>query len=67
MSQVLLAVQTGDAVVNLVTKLAIETLPGTVGAGVTLVGAQRKHTRAASNSLVEQADQLQYTFDAGPC
>jgi len=67
MSQVLLAVQTGDAVVDLVTKLAIETLPGTVGAGLTLVSAEGKHTRAASNSLVEQADQMQYTYDAGPC
>ncbi len=67
MSQVLLAVQTGDTVVNLVTALAVKTLPGTVGAGVTLVDPQRKHTRAASNALVEQADQLQYTFDAGPC
>ena len=66
-SQVLLAVQTGDTVVNLVTALAIETLPGTVGAGVTLVNAEGKHTRAASNALVEQADQLQYTYDAGPC
>ena len=67
MSQVLLAVQTGDTVVNLVTALAVKTLPGTVGAGVTLVNAQGKHTRAASNALVEQADQLQYTYDAGPC
>jgi len=50
-----------------VTKLAIETLPGTVGAGLTLVSAEGNHTRAASNSLVEQADQMQYTYDAGPC
>jgi len=67
MSQVLLAVQTGDTVVNLVTQLAIETLPGTVGAGLTLVSAEGKHTRAASNPLVEQADHMQYTHDAGPC
>jgi GAF domain-containing protein len=67
MSQVLLAVQTGDTVVNLVTELAIETLPGTVGAGLTLVSAEGKHTRAASDRLVEQADQMQYTYDAGPC
>jgi GAF domain-containing protein len=67
MSQVLLAVQTGDTVVNLVTALAVETLPGTVGAGVTLVDQQGKHTRAASNALVEQADQLQYVNDSGPC
>lgn len=67
MSQVLLAVQNGDAVVELVTTLAVETLPGTVGAGVTLVDARGKHTRAASNSLVGQADRLQYQHDSGPC
>ena len=67
MSQVLLAVQTGDTVVNLVKAVAVKTLPGTVGAGVTLVDRQGKHSREASNSLLEQADQLQYTYDAGPC
>lgn len=67
MSQVLLAVQTDDTVIKLVTELAVATLPGTLGAGVTLVDTQGKRTRAASNALVEQADQLQYTYDAGPC
>ena len=33
MSHVLLAVETGNTVVNLVTALAVATLPGTVGAG----------------------------------
>jgi GAF domain-containing protein len=67
MSQVLLAVQTGDTAVNLVTLLAVETLPRTIGAGVTLVDESGKHTTAASNPLVEAADQLQYKFDSGPC
>lgn len=67
MSQVLLAVQSGDAVVELVTKLAVETLPGTIGAGVSLIDAHGKHTRAASNPLVGQADRLQYQYDSGPC
>jgi len=67
MSHVLLAVQTGDTVIKLVTELAVETMPGTVGAGVSLIDAQGKRTRAASNALVEEADQLQYTYDAGPC
>jgi GAF domain-containing protein len=67
MTQVLLAAQTADEVVDLVLDLAVETLPGTTGAGVTLVDAEGKHTRAASNSMVEEADQLQYLYDAGPC
>ena len=52
---------------DLVTALAVETLPGTAGAGVTLVDEQGKHTRLASNRLVKQADQLQYEHDADPC
>jgi GAF domain-containing protein len=67
MTQLLLAAQTADQVVDLVLDLAVETLPGTTGAGVTLVDPEGKHTRAASNSLVEEADQLQYLYDAGPC
>lgn len=67
MSQVLLAVQTGESAVKFVTALAVETLPGTLGAGVTVVDADGKHTRAASNPLVEDADRLQYESNAGPC
>ena len=67
MSQVLLAVQSVDSVVDLITTLAVETLPETVGAGVSLIDEQGKQTRSASNSLVEQADRLQYEHDDGPC
>jgi len=67
MSQVLLSVETENTAVDLVVQVAVQTLPGTGGAGVTLVDPESKHARAASNALVEQADQLQYTYDAGPC
>ena len=67
MSQVLLAVQSVDTVVDLITTLAVETLAETVGAGVSLIDEQGKQTRSASNVLVERADQLQYEHDDGPC
>jgi GAF domain-containing protein len=34
---------------------------------VTLVDERGKRSTASSNSLVEQADALQYQFDSGPC
>jgi GAF domain-containing protein len=67
MSGVLLSVETVDTAVGLVTQLAAETLAGSSGAGVTLVDERGKRSTASSNTLVEQADALQYQFDSGPC
>jgi GAF domain-containing protein len=67
MGAVLLSTETIDTTVELVTSLAVETIPGTAGAGVTLVDARGRRTFAASNALVEQADRLQYELDQGPC
>jgi len=67
MGAVLLSAQTVNSAVNLVTALAAETIEDTIGAGVSLIDGRRKRTTAASSSQVEQADALQYEFDAGPC
>lgn len=67
MGAVLLSAETIDTTVKLVSALAVETIPGTAGAGVTLVDARGKRSVAASDLLVEQADALQYDFDSGPC
>jgi GAF domain-containing protein len=67
MSQVLLAAQTAETAVDLVGELAAAVIPGTIGAGVTIVDGHGKRSRAATNALVEEADALQYQFDAGPC
>jgi GAF domain-containing protein len=67
MSQVLLAAQTAATAVDLVGVLAVAAIPGTIGAGVTIVDSHGKRTRAATDPLVEQADALQYQFNAGPC
>lgn len=64
---VVLAPETIETVIELVTELAVTTIPGTDGAGVTLVDDHGKRSLAPSTALVEQADALQYAFDSGPC
>jgi GAF domain-containing protein len=67
MSQVLLAAQTAATAVDLVGELAVAAIPGTIGAGVTIVDGRGKRSRAATNMLVEDADSMQYQLDDGPC
>ncbi|HYO38957.1 MAG TPA: GAF and ANTAR domain-containing protein [Nocardioidaceae bacterium] len=67
MSGVLLSQETVTTALQLVTALALETVPGSVGAGVTLIEGGRRTSAAATDALVEQADALQYELDEGPC
>ena len=68
MSGLLLSEETVGTAVRLVTSLATDTIPGTVGAGVTLIDETgRKSTTGASDPLVERADSLQYELGQGPC
>lgn len=68
MSGVLLSRETVDTVLGLITTLALETVPGAAGAGVTLVSPKgHRTTAAATDRLVEQADALQYELNEGPC
>ena len=67
MGAVVLSAETIDTTIELVTTLAAASIPGSSGAGVTLIDARGKRSMAASNPLVEQADALQYQFDSGPC
>ena len=64
---VLLSTETIATCVELVTALVQETIPGTTGAGVTLVDSRGTRSIAASSELVERADALQYELDDGPC
>jgi GAF domain-containing protein len=67
MGAVVMSTETIGTTVELVTSLAVETIPGTAGAGVSLVDAEGKRSVAASHRMVERADGLQYEFDDGPC
>lgn len=64
---VLLSTETIQTSVELVTKLAAETIPATAGAGVSLMDSRGQRTAAASNTFVAEVDALQYTFNSGPC
>jgi GAF domain-containing protein len=68
MSGLLLSAETVDSVLRLVTKLAKETVPGTAGAGLSIVDPQGvRVTTASTDEVVEQADRIQYETGTGPC
>ena len=67
MGAVVLSAESIDTTIELVATLAAATIPHTTGAGVTLVDARGKRSRAATDALVEAADTLQYQVDSGPC
>jgi GAF domain-containing protein len=68
MSGLLLSEETVSTAVRLVTSLAQDCIPGTVGAGVTLIDEWGgRSTSAASDPVVERADSIQYELDEGPC
>lgn len=57
-----------DRAVASIAQAAHETFDGSVGAGGTLIDARgRPGSTASTNSLVEEADRLQYEFGEGPC
>lgn len=67
MAGLVLSRETVDTALELVTSLAAAATQGTLGAGVTIVDEHGRHSRAASNAAVEEADTLQYELDEGPC
>ena len=67
-NDLLLTEETVSRALELITAAARAAIPGAVGAGVTLVDAAgRKRTAAASDPLVEAADNSQYILEEGPC
>ncbi|MGX4710648.1 GAF domain-containing protein [Rhodococcus ruber] len=68
MSGLALSEQTLSSVVELTTSLTKDTLPGSVGAGITLLaGDGAETTTAATDPVVERLDALQYELGEGPC
>jgi GAF domain-containing protein len=68
LSGILLTQQTMETALQLITSLARDTLPGSLGSGVTLMRADgQPGTSAATDPLVDTLDQLQYQVGEGPC
>lgn len=68
MSGMLFAEQSLQGALELVCRLAHETIVGSAGAAVTLIHEGYKRSPAYSGGeFVRQADELQYEMDEGPC
>lgn len=67
LSGLLFSEETLQSALDLSARLAHEVLPGTAGAGVTLIREGKRLTAAYSDELVKRADALQYDLDEGPC
>jgi GAF domain-containing protein len=67
MSGLLLSAETVDTALGLLSALAQETVPGSTGAGVSIVDEQRRRSSGSTDDRVRAADALQYDLDEGPC
>ena len=67
MSGLLLSEETVETSLGLLSSLAQETVPGSVGAGVSIVDERRRRSAGSTDARVRQADSLQYELDEGPC
>jgi GAF domain-containing protein len=68
MSGLLLDESTVNSALDTVTALAVDTIAGSTGSGITLLDAAgRRITSAATDDLVRRLDGLQYDLDEGPC
>lgn len=67
-SGLLLSADVAHTALHLITSVAVETIPGAVGSGVTLLGPDGALVTAAATDVeVERADALQYEMGQGPC
>ncbi|SFF32400.1 GAF and ANTAR domain-containing protein [Blastococcus tunisiensis] len=67
MSGLLLTQETVDTALGLLSALAQETIPGSTGAGVSIIDGGRRVSSGATDEQVRRADALQYELDEGPC
>jgi GAF domain-containing protein len=67
MSGLLLSEETVESALGVLSALAREAVPGSSGAGVSIVEGRRRRSSGSTDSRVEEADGLQYEFDEGPC
>jgi GAF domain-containing protein len=67
MSGLLLSEDSVESALALISSLARETIPGSSGAGVSVVDERRKRSSGSTDERVRTADRLQYELDEGPC
>lgn len=67
-SGLLLTERVAGPAIARIAQAAFESIPGSIGAGATLIDTEGRPTsRASTSALVEEADQLQYELGQGPC
>lgn len=67
-TRLLLTEETVAHALRLITDAATASIPGAIGAGVSLInGSGLRQTTAASDAVVAEADALQYELEEGPC
>ncbi len=67
MSGLLLSEETVGTSLSLLSALAHETVPGSCGAGVSIVEGGRRTSAGSTDDRVREADSKQYELDEGPC
>jgi GAF domain-containing protein len=67
MSGLLLTEETVTTSLSLLSSLAAEIVPGSAGAGVSILEAGRRTSSGSTDDRVREADALQYQLDEGPC
>ena len=67
MSGLLLAEESVDSALALISSLARETIRGAAGAGVSVIDEHRRRSSGSTDERVRAADDLQYELDEGPC
>jgi GAF domain-containing protein len=67
MSGLLLSEETVETSLSLLSSLATETVPGAVGAGVSVIDEQGRRSSGSTDARVREADDLQYELNEGPC
>ncbi|WP_040336548.1 GAF and ANTAR domain-containing protein [Candidatus Blastococcus massiliensis] len=67
MSGLLLSTETVETSLSVLSWLAHETVPGSAGAGVSLIDDRRRISSGSTDDRVRDADGRQYEFDEGPC
>lgn len=66
MSGLLLSEETVETALGLLSSLAQETVPGSSGAGVSVITGGRRTSSGSTDERVKRADALQYELDEGP-